>query len=81
MTKRKLLKFGRFEIDFQEKAQLEFGNGVRLSFELSDLEVGDEKTLSIMGEKISITKTADGYNLEVSGMSMFYPIGLQTQAS
>ena len=82
MTKRKAgLNLVSFEIDENEKAQLEFHNGIKVSFELGDLENGEERTMSILGDKISITKDETGYNVCVSGVTMFYPHGLKAQVS
>ena len=69
------------EIDENEKAQLEFHNGIKMSFELGDLENGEERTMSILGDKISITKDETGYNVCVSGVTMFYPHDLKAQVS
>ena len=70
-----------FEIDENEKAHLEFHNGIKISFELQDLENGEERTMSILGDKVSITKDESGYNVCVAGLSMFYPIDLKAQVS
>ena len=70
-----------FEIDENESAHLEFHNGIKISFELQDLENGEERTMSILGDKVSITKDESGYKVCVAGLSMFYPIDLKAQVS
>ena len=82
MSKNKVaLSLTGFEIDAEETAHMIFENGVRLSFDLSDLDAGDYRTLSILGDSVSIAKTNDGYHVELSGVSMFYPMGLNAQVS
>ena len=49
MSKNKVaLSLTGFEIDAEETAHMIFENGVRLSFDLSDLDAGDYRTLSIL---------------------------------
>jgi hypothetical protein len=61
-------------IDFQggDKIALRFGNGAEIAIALSSLRAG-RREITAFGKSIGIRQTNNGVNIEVDGLSVFYP--------